>query len=229
MPSNQSSTLQASVTRTYTTGLRFEGTNIKDRRAKEQQANTIVHNLQKQIGKKITPDRMDETIDFVREQKNHSGTKGAAVLAKRFNDRSNLGQVAYVTMLAAAKGTLDREKKLQVFINCLQEESTAAIEWLVFGRSPYLEWSLQYQLTIAYEYGRNLIHSARRTVDQYLPEEYQLVHSLPPLSRSILVTAIEQYHASITQQFSSLEKLSHRQKVFAKKISNSRPTPLITS
>jgi hypothetical protein len=219
MSSNQSSTLQASVTRTYTTGLRFEGTNRKDRRTKEQQANAIVRDLQKQIGKKITPDRMDETIDFVREQKNHSGTKGAAVLAKKFNDRSNLGQVAYVTMLAAAKGTLDREKKLQVFINRLQEESTAAIEWLVFGRSPYLEWSLQYQLTIAYDYGRNLIHSARRTVDQYLPEEYQLVHSLPLPTKSAFVAAIEQYHASITQQFGLLEKLSHRQQVFAKKLS----------
>ena len=219
MSSSQSSTLQASVTRTYTMGLRFEGAIRKDRRAKEQHANTIVRDLQKQIGKKITPERMDETLDFVREQKNHSGTKGAAVLAKKFNDRSNLGQVAYLTMLAAAKGTLDREKKLQVFIKHLEEESTAAIEWLVFGRSPYLEWSLQYQLIIAYDYSRNLIHSARRTVDQYLPEEYQLDHSLPPLSKSTLVAAIEQYQASITQQFSLLTTLSHRQKAFAKKLS----------
>jgi len=219
MSSSQSSTLQASVTRTYTMGLRFEGAIRKDRRAKEQHANTIVRDLQKQIGKKITPERMDETLDFVREQKNHSGTKGAAVLAKKFNDRSNLGQVAYLTMLAAAKGTLDREKKLQVFIKRLEEESTAAIEWLVFGRSPYLEWSLQYQLIIAYDYSRNLIHSARRTVDQYLPEEYQLDHSLPPLSKSTLVAAIEQYQASITQQFSLLTTLSHRQKAFAKKLS----------
>jgi len=219
MSSSQSSTLQASVTRTYTMGLRFEGAIRKDRRAKEQHANTIVRDLQKQIGKKITPERMDETLDFVREHKNHSGTKGAAVLAKKFNDRSNLGQVAYLTMLAAAKGTLDREKKLQVFIKRLEEESTAAIEWLVFGRSPYLEWSLQYQLIIAYDYSRNLIHSARRTVDQYLPEEYQLDHSLPPLSKSTLVAAIEQYQASITQQFSLLTTLSHRQKAFAKKLS----------
>ena len=218
MSSTQSSTLQASVTRTYTTGLRFEGTSRKDRRAKEQQANTIVRDLQKQIGKKITPDRMDETIDFVREQRNHSGTKGAAVLAKLFNDRSNLGQVAYVTMLAAAKGTLDREKKIQAFINRLEEESIAAIEWLVFGRSPYLEWSLQHQLTIAYDYSRNLLHSARRTVDLYLPEEYRLVHSLPPLSKSALVTAIEQYRGFITHQFYSLEKLSQRQQAFAKKL-----------
>ena len=219
MSANQSLTLQSPVTRTYITGLRFEGTTRKDRRAKEQQANTIVRDLQKQISEKITPNKMNETIDFVRKQKNLSGTKGAAVLAKMFNDRSNLGQVAYVTMLTAAKGTLDRQKKITAFIARLQEEPTAAIEWLVFGRSPYLEWSLQYQLKIAYDYARNLIHSARRTVDKYLPEEYQLVHSLPTLSRSILVTAIEQYHISITQQFSLLEKTSHRQQVFAKKLS----------
>jgi hypothetical protein len=219
MSASQSSTLQSPVTRTYTTGLRFEGTDRKERRAKEQQANTIVRDLQKQIGEKITPDRMDETLDFVREQKNHSGTKGAAVLAKKFNDRSNLGQVAYLTMLAAAKGTLDREKKITTFIARLQEEPTAAIEWLVFGRSPFLEWSLQCQLTIAYDYSRNLIHSARRTVDRYLPEEYRLSYSLPPLSRSTLVTAIEQYQASITQQFSLLERTSHRQKAYAKKLS----------
>jgi hypothetical protein len=220
--STYSPPLKASVTRTYTTGLRFEGTSRKNRRTNEQLANTIVCDLQKQIRTKITPDKMDKTLDVVREQKDLSGTKGAAVIAKLFNDRSNLGQVAYVTMLAAAKGTLDREKKIKAFINRLETEPTAAVEWLVFCRSPYLEWSLQYQLTIAYDYARNLIHSARRTVDRYLPEEYQLERSLPRLSTSAILTAIQEYRSLITQQFSLSEnkngELSYRQKTFAKKL-----------
>jgi hypothetical protein len=121
-------------------------------------------------------------------------------------------------LLNAAKGAIDREKKIATFINRLQQEPSAAIEWLVFGRSPYLEWTLQHQLYIAYDYSRNLIHSARRTVDNYLPEHYQLVSPLPSLSNTSLITAIEQYHKMIADQFDLQQKLSPRQKQYAKKL-----------
>ncbi len=220
MSSSQPLKLTTQVTRTYTTGLRFEGNNRKDRRNNELQANTIICELQQQIRKKITEEKVDSTLDIVRQQQQPQlqGTKGAAVLAKKYKDRSNLGQVAYLTLLNAAKGAIDREKKVATFIKRLQQEPSAAIEWLVFGRSPYLEWTLQHQLYIAYDYSRNLIHSARRTVDKYLPEHYQLVSPLPSLSNTSLITAIEQYHKMIKDRFDLQQKLSPRQKQYAKKL-----------
>ena len=210
--------LERTVKRTYTIGARFEGITRKHRRQNELRANNIIGELQQTIGAIITPTKMDETLEFVRQEKNMSGTKGAAKLAAYFRDRSNLGQVAYVTMLAAANGTLDRERKIRQFCTFLQEDQPAAVEWLVFGRAPYLEWKLQHWLKVAYDYSRNLVHSARRTIDSHLPAEHQLLSSLPEISRKEILVAIEQFFHSINEAFTKEEKLSPRQKSFIQKL-----------
>jgi hypothetical protein len=212
------SKLERQVKRTYTIGVRFEGTTRKKRRHNELRANTIIRELQQAIGKKITPTKMDETLDLVRQEKKLSGTKGAAKLAAYFKDRSNLGQIAYLTILAAANGTHDRERKIKHFCQFLHDESTAAIEWLVFGRSPYLEWLLQHRLQVAYDYSRNLIYSARRTVDSFLPTEHQLVSALPELSQDVIAIGIDQFARTIQETFTKKEKLSIQQKSFLKKL-----------
>ena len=165
-------TLETIVTRTYTVGLVFQGATRTEQRKNEKKANEIVRGLQQLINDKITAEKMDQTLELIRQEPTWQGTTGAAKIAAYFNDRSNIGQVAYLTMLNAAKGTIDKERKISCFINKLSEEPLSAVEWLVFGRSPYLEWFLQYQLQIAYDYSRNLVHSARRTVDSHLPEEF---------------------------------------------------------
>ncbi len=218
MSSSHPTSLTTKVTRTYTTGLRFEGKDAKERKAHEKQANNIITNLQRQIEEKITEEKVDRSLELIRAQPRLKGIKGAAVLAKEFNDRSNLGQVAYLAMLNAVKGTKDREEKINTFIEHLKEKPMAAIEWLIFGRTPYLEWVLQHQLSIAYDYSRNLIHSARRTADTYLPKEHRLLAPLPSLSRSQIVTAITEFQETILQQFKSEEELSSNQKAFVKKL-----------
>ena len=210
--------LERRVKRTYTIGARLEGITRKQRRINELRANDIIRELQQTIGNIITPTKMDETIQFVHQEKNMSGTKGAAKLAAYFEDRSNLGQIAFVTMLAAANGTLDRERKIRQFCTFLQEDQPASVEWLVFGRAPYLEWKLQHRLKVAYDYSRNLIHSARRTIDTHLPAEHQLLSALPEVSRKEILVAIEQFSHSINEAFTKEEKLSPRQKSFIKKL-----------
>ncbi len=210
--------LERKVKRTYTIGARFEGTTRVKRRQNELRANDIIRELQQTIGDIITPKKMDEALKFVRQKRKMSGTQGAAKLATHFKDRSNLGQVAYVNMLATANGTLDREQKIQQFCKFLQEDKSAAVEWLVFGRTPYLEWKLQHWLKVAYDYSRNLIHSARRTLDPHLPKEHQLLSSLPEMSRKKIIMAIEQFFHSIKGTFAKEEKLSTRQKSFLQKL-----------
>ena len=210
--------LEQTVKRTYTIGVRFEGSTREQRRQNELRANNIIKGLQQTIGEIITPAKMDEALEFIRQKGKMSGTKGAATLASYFKDRTNLGQVAYVTMLAAANGTLDRERKIRQFIQFLQEDQPAAVEWLVFGRTPYLEWKLQHWLKVAYDYSRNLIHSARRTVDSHLPVEHQLISPLPQVSRKELIVATDQFYGSIKETFTNKAELSTRQKQFLNKL-----------
>jgi hypothetical protein len=216
--------LEQKIKRTYTIGVRLEGKTRKTRRKNELRANTIIKELQQAIRDKITPAKMDKALALVRQasqasqEYSLSGTKEAAKLAAHFKDRSNLGQVAYLTMLNAAKGTIDRERKIKRFCLFLHEEPTAAVEWLVFGRSPHLEWLLQHQLQVAYDYSRNLIHSARRTVDAFIPTEYQLTSALPVLSTETLADAISQFEHSIRKVFANQAKLSSRQESFLKKL-----------
>ena len=122
-------------------------------------------------------------------------------------------------MLNAAKVTFDKERKIARFIDKLQHESVAAIEWLVFGRSPYLEWYLQYQLRVAYDYSRNLIHSARRTVDNHLPKELQLDQPLPEPTTTDFLRAIDQLYQDNFNKYSTDNKPSDRQKKFYQKVS----------
>jgi hypothetical protein len=210
--------LKQRVNRTYTIGVRFEGTKRKERRKKELRANKIIKELQQTIREKITPTKMDETLALVRQEKNLSGTKGAAKLAAHFEDRSNLGQTAYLAMLAAANGTLDRERKIRHFCLLLEEKPVAAIEWLVFGRTPYLEWLLQHRLQVAYDYSRNLIHSARRTLDSFLPPEDRLTSPLPEVSKEALLIAIDRFTHSNKETFSIKKNPSTRQKSFVQKL-----------
>ena len=113
--------LQAPVLRTYQVGLRFEGSTREARRQNEFTANQIIRELQQEARNKITTDRVDQTIELLRTHPEWEGTKGVAHLAKALGDRSNLGQATWLVVLNAAKGAIDRETKLQTFIERLDE------------------------------------------------------------------------------------------------------------
>ena len=211
-------TLETPVTRTYTVGLRFEGHTRIERRANELQASMIIRELQQTVVEKITPGKMDCVLKLVRDQPTLTGTKGASRVAELYADRSNIGQVAYLAMLNAAKGVIDRELKLEAFLKLLSKEPFAAVEWFIFGRSPYLEKCLQYQLKVSYDYSRNLIHSARRTLDSYLPVSHHLDQPLPEITFTAFLTAIEQFYQEKKAHFEQLEKMTSRQQKFLKKL-----------
>jgi len=59
-------TLETIVTRTYTTGLVFQGATRNERRQNEKKANEIILGLQQLINDKITADKMDQTLELIR-------------------------------------------------------------------------------------------------------------------------------------------------------------------
>ncbi|MFQ5976928.1 MAG: hypothetical protein ACE5OZ_02205 [Candidatus Heimdallarchaeota archaeon] len=210
--------LQAPVLRTYEVGLRFKGSTRETRRQNELTANQIIRELQQEARNKITRARVDQTIELLRAHPEWDGTQGAAHLAKALGDRSNLGQATWLVVLNAAKGVIDRETKLQTFLDRLEESSEALVEWLVFGRVPYLEKGLTYHYRLKFDYCRNLVLSARRTLDPLLPEAHQLQAPLPSISTTEFLTAIEQFAQKIHKDFSRTETLSANQQQFLKKL-----------
>ncbi|MFQ5979051.1 MAG: hypothetical protein ACE5OZ_13070 [Candidatus Heimdallarchaeota archaeon] len=218
MSSCELPSLQAPVIRTYQVGLRFEGSGRESRRQNELTANQIIRELQQEARNKITKDRIDLAIELLRAHPRWDGTKGAAHLAKAFGERSNLGQATWLVVLNAAKGVIDRESKLQTFLERLMESPEALVEWFVFGRVPYLEKGLTYHYGLKFDYCRNLVLSARRTLDPFLPEVHQLHAPFPSISMAELFTAIERFAQKVHADFARVETLSANQQRFQNKL-----------
>jgi hypothetical protein len=161
---------------------------------------------------------VDQAIELLRDHPDWDGTKGAAHLAKALGDRSNLGQATWLVVLNAAKGVIDREVKLQTFLERLMDSPEAVVEWFVFGRVPYLEKGLMYHYGLKFDYCRNLVLSARRTLDPFLPEIHQLHAPLPAISTAEFRTAIERFSQQIHTDFGQLEILSMNQQRFLTKL-----------
>ena len=89
-----------------------------------------------------------------------------------------------------------------------------ALSWLVFGRAPYLEQQFSYRIQTKYDFARNLLQSARRTIDKHLPTHLQLDQALPVPSVEALRQAFDQLFMDIVLQFSLKVKLSNNQKSF---------------
>lgn len=210
--------LQTPVLRTYQVGLRFEGSARATRRQNELIANHIIREVQQELRNKITMERVDQAIELLRTHPEWEGTKGAAHLAQAIGERSNLGQATWLLVLNAAKGVIDREGKLQTFIERLEESPEAFLEWFVFGRVPYLEKGLMYHYGLKFDYCRNLVLSARRTLDPHLPEAHQLHAPLPRISTAEFLTAIEQFAQQIRADFAQVETLSANQQKFLTKL-----------
>ncbi|MHA2272833.1 MAG: hypothetical protein ACXACI_13285 [Candidatus Hodarchaeales archaeon] len=218
MLANNPPSLETEVTRTYRVGMRFNGVSREERRHQEREANKIIRELQQAIREKITPERLDQTITLLREEPALKGTTGAAYVGAAIKDRSNLGQVTCLTMLNAAKGVLDRERKLETFLDLLENDPVARVEWFVLGRTPYVEQQLARALTVKFDYARNLVLGARRTLDQYLTAEHQLRATLPLLTEKTFRVAIEAFYQTILHKFNQCETLTKRQCGFQRKI-----------
>jgi hypothetical protein len=161
---------------------------------------------------------VDQAIELLRSRPKWDGTKGAAHLAKALGERSNLGQATWLLVLNAAKGVIDREAKLQTFVERLDESPEALVEWFVFGRVPYLEKGLKHHYRLKFDYCRNLVLSARRTLDPLLPEVHQLHAPLPSISIAEFLRAIEQFAQKIHTDFALVENLSANQQKFLAKL-----------
>ncbi|MHA2363830.1 MAG: hypothetical protein ACXAC7_07715 [Candidatus Hodarchaeales archaeon] len=209
------------VKRIYQVGLSFKGETPAVRREKERFANNIIRNYQYELFDKLSPERINKAITFLRHNRGLSGTYGTSLLRGELNDCSNLGEAAYLPLLQSVKAMFTHEEHMQTFLKMICHQSDSRFEWLLFGRSPYLERGLQYKLGCTFDHARNLSNETRLKLDKYLPREYRLKVPLPQLSFQDLEQAIDQFYQKIESEFEVLEqqeKLSKWQIPFRKKV-----------
>ena len=192
--------VMTTVKRAYKVGLRFDGDNPRET---EKQANAIVRRYQEIVIDKIIDQPMvDTAYELLDDNPNLSGVRGARSLAKKVGDGSNIGQVSTIYALSAVKGAIDREEKLEKLFNLFDQYPEEAVSWVIFHRSPFLERLLAGIHNVSYEYCRNLVYSAART----MTSDYADV-ILPSLTRNDFTQAllakiheVEQKQSSMAQE-----------------------------
>ena len=165
------------VVRNFEVGLQFRGETKEERLKNRFFANEIVQKLQYKAYDLLSPDVVQRADLIVRDHPEAAGTRGTAIIRKNLGKGygSNLSQSSYLQLLAALKNQHQKEKKLKNFLKMLLHHPDQLFEWLLFGRTPYLEKKLQYELYTTHKVVSDMIYSCRRKIDSVIPETLQLM------------------------------------------------------
>lgn len=164
------------VVRTFEVGLQFRGETKKELLDNRFFANEIVRKLQYKSYDLLTPHVVQQADQIVREHPRLGGTRATANIRKHLGKGygSNISQSSYLKLLAALKNQHQKETKLKNFFNKLKNHPTQFFEWLLFGRTPYLEKQMQYELYTTHKFVSDMIYSCRRKIDASVPETLRL-------------------------------------------------------
>ena len=172
--------IQESVTRSFEVGVQFQGESKRERLNARFLANDIVRQLQRESYNNLTPEVVIRADAIVRANPKLKGTRGSTkirnTLGKGYS--SNLSESYYLYLLNALKNMHRNEEKLTQFISLFSEHPQQLFEWLLLGRTPYLERQFQYRLRTNHKYACDLVQSSRRNIDSVLPENLQLTNDI---------------------------------------------------
>ena len=148
-------------------------------------------------------------------------------LCKAVGKSPNIAESAFHWLYIAIKGKIDKEKKVQGLFSFLLKNPQQLIEWLVFGRSPYTERSLENFWRLKRRYIINLLTSARSQTDSYWRKKHTTLYSsdflqlntlLPPSTQREVLQALDDTLFYQQHEFSLLPQLTKNQQAFLKKL-----------
>lgn len=147
-------------------------------------------------------------------------------LCKKIGRSPNIAESAFHWLYIAVKGKVEKEKKVQALLNFWQKNPQQAIEWIIFGRSPYTESSFQKYWKLKRRYIINLLTSSRRQLDSFLRKNnkdyrnnfLKFNDTLPSITYHEVVQSIEDALEYKNQEFDQLEELSSNQERFQSKL-----------
>jgi len=149
------------------------------------------------------------------------------LLCNEVSKSPNIAESAFHWLYIAIKGKVDKEQKVQGLFNFLLKNPQQLIEWLIFGRSPFTEHSLERYWKLKRRYIINLLTSTRLQVDSYCRKKQRnfyfsnsLIFNgiLPTYSQREIIQAIEDALSYKENEFFLLPSLSKNQKAFLEKL-----------
>ena len=148
-------------------------------------------------------------------------------LCKTVGKSPNIAESAFHWLYIAIKGKIDKEKKAKGLLNFLSKNPQQLIEWIIFGRSPYTERSLENFWKLKRRYIINLLTSTRTQTDSYWRKKYKILYSseflqlntlLPQRSQTEILQALDDALFYQQHEFSLIPQLTKNQQSFLKKL-----------
>ena len=193
--------------------------------SQREEINQRIRTLEERQTTLLTPYVVKKAVDLYR-----SNTKERFFirkLGKKVGMNPNIAESAFHWLHIAVKGKIDKEKKVQGMCNFLLKNPQQLIEWVIFGRSPYTERSLENFWKVKRRYIINLLVNTRTQADSYWRKKkknvhtspiLQLNHFLPSCTQHDVLQAIDDALFYYTHEFSKTSQLTKNQQAFLNKL-----------
>ncbi|MCE7747035.1 MAG: hypothetical protein GPJ51_01455 [Candidatus Heimdallarchaeota archaeon] len=193
--------------------------------SQREEINQRIRTLEDQQEQLLTPQVITQAVELYRT--NPKEGFFTRQLCKAVGQSPNIAESAFHWLYIAIKGKIDKEKKVQGLLNFLLKNPLQLIEWLIFGRSPYTERSLENFWRLKRRYIINLLTSTRTQTDSYWRKKHYSSYFadflefntlLPTCSQSEVLQALDDTLFYQQHEFSLIPQLTKNQQAFLKKL-----------
>ena len=193
--------------------------------SQREEINQRIKTLEEQQNQLLTPQVVKQAVELYRT--NPKEGFFTRQLCKKVGKSPNIAESAFHWLYIAIKGKIDKEKKVEGLLSFLLKNPQQLIEWLIFGRSPYTERSLENYWRLKRKYIINLLTSTRSKTDSYWRKKHkhnyfadflQFNDSLPFTSQTDILQALDDALFYYNHEFSLIPQLTKNQKAFLKKL-----------
>jgi len=209
--------------------------------SQREEINQRIRALEEQQYQLLTPQVIKQAVELYRT--NPKERFFTRQLCKKVGKSPNIAQSTFHWLYIAIKGKIDKEKKVQGLLSFLAKNPQQLIEWLIFGRSPYTERSLEKFWRLKRRYIINLLTSTRFQTDSYWRKKHKMIYTsdflqlntlLPPSTQREVLQALDDALFYQQHEFSLIPQLTKNQKAFLKKLKllkkeQSTVVPFLTS
>ncbi len=192
---------------------------------KRVEINQRIKRLEKEQKMLLTPSTVAKALELYRS--NPKEKFFTRKLGKEVGKNPNIAESAFHWLHIAIQGKVDKEKKIQGIFNFWQKNPQQLLEWVIFGRSPYTEYSFQKYWKVGRRFVINLLTSTRLQTDSYWNRKFakkcqnskiKFNHILPTITHNEVVLAVEDAYKSKMHEFLSIPNLSTNQQSFLAKL-----------
>ncbi|MCG3258865.1 MAG: hypothetical protein H7644_03910 [Candidatus Heimdallarchaeota archaeon] len=193
--------------------------------SQREEINKRIRTLEEQQEQLLTSQVIKQAVELYRT--NPKEGFFTRQLCKTVRKSPNIAESAFHWLYIAIKGKIDKEKKVQGLLKFMLKNPQQLVEWIIFGRSPYTERSLENFWQLKRRYIINLLTSTRTQTDSYWRKKHrklyisdflQLNTILPSSTQHEVLQALDDALFYQQHEFSLIPQLTKNQKTFLKKL-----------